>query len=133
MYNFILRVFDIQLFRFAVVGIINLSITYLFFYFFILLNYNYFVSATIGYVAGMINSYVLNKMWTFNVIVTDINQIKRFMIVYCSSYFVNIFLLYILIETINLTAECSEIISIIIAACGNYIGLKYYGFKDFSK
>lgn len=56
-----------QFIRFVMVGVLNTLITLLFiFVCHSLWHINQYVSNAIGYVAGLINSFVWNKLWVFN-------------------------------------------------------------------
>jgi len=64
-----------QFIRFLMVGIMNTLITLLFiFVCHSLWGINQYVSNAIGYVAGLINSFVWNKLWVFS---SQSNQTRR--------------------------------------------------------
>ena len=93
-------------------------------------DFNYKVAATIGYIIGILNSYIRNKYWTFKSKKTIQAELIKFIIVYLFSYTVNIVTLTILVETFNLIPEIGEILGIGFATLISYFGMKYYSFKQ---
>ena len=92
-------------------------------------DFNYKVAATIGYIIGILNSYIWNKYWTFKSKKTIRVEFAKFIIVYLFSYTVNIVTLTVLVETFNLIPEIGEIFGIGFATGISYFGMKYYSFR----
>ncbi len=114
----------IRIFKFITVGGINTAITLVTFYF---LNnvygMNYLLGSFLGYSLGIINSYILNKLWTFRD--SDkkvIPQFMRFVAVSMISMGINLTVMYILIERLNLDSLFSQVIAIIFSTVSNYTG-----------
>ena len=102
----------------------------MFYIFHKIFNFHYNSSATIAYLFGMLNSYILNKFWTFKSKKAIKVELTKFIIVYLLSYTVNIITLIILVESLNLIPEIGEIFGILFASFISYFGMKYYSFRQ---
>ena len=121
--------FQHPLFRFLTVGVINtlLSITVIFclkfFYSFSDVTANF-----IGYVAGLICSFILNKKWTFNHTGTLLQTVLKFILVFLVAYIANLMLVLLFIK-FGVNAYLSHLIGIPIYTAIFYLGSKLYVFK----
>lgn len=52
--------------KFGVTGVINTLVDYVVFWVLLYLGVNQYLSQTVSYSCGMLNSYILNRSWTFN-------------------------------------------------------------------
>lgn len=69
----------IQFIKYSMVGVMNTLITLIVIYVCkSLLGVNEYFSNTIGYIAGLINSFLWNRNWVFKVKEDSLNQIIRF-------------------------------------------------------
>lgn len=126
------EVIMIKLIKFIIVGSINTLITLAVFY---VLNkifhINYLTSSLFAYVLGMVNSYTLNKKWTFQ----DRNkkviiQFIKFIIVNLISLGINLFIMYISVNKFNLDSMLSQIIATGFSTISNYLGSKVLVFSN---
>lgn len=53
------------LWRFGVVGLVNTGLDYLFFLFLVRIGVNYLIAQAASYTMGVINSFLMNRAWTF--------------------------------------------------------------------
>lgn len=91
---------SIQLLKYGVVGVGNTAVT--FFVFVILnsmFNVNFYVSNVVGYVAGVINSFIWNKKWVFK---SASDHVKREMLLFVTGfalcYLLQVALLWVLMN-----------------------------------
>lgn len=121
----------IKLIKFCIVGGINTLITLLIFYLLNkLLGMHYLISSTIGYIFGMINSYYLNKIWTFHDKDTRIAlQFIKFIVVNVTSLSINILVMYILVDELKIDSMISQIIATGFSTISNYIGSRLLVFR----
>jgi len=79
----------LQLNRFILVGVLNTVITITIFLFltnFVKLDYR--LSNSIGYIIGVINSFIWNKKWTFKTKNSLKSEFLKFIVVFIISYFI---------------------------------------------
>lgn len=119
-----------KLIKFCIVGAVNTLITLICFYFFNKILYiNYMISTIAGYAIGMLNSYNLNKKWTFH---DDderlFSQFSKFIITNTISLGINILIMYILVDILNFESMLSQIFATGFSTISNYIGSKYLVF-----
>lgn len=122
----------IKLIKFCIVGSVNTLITLVTFYILNkILQINYLTSSLLGYVLGMINSYVLNKRWTFqNRDKKIITQFIKFTVVNLISLGINLFVIYILVDKLNIDSMVSQIFATVFSTISNYAGSKILVFSS---
>ncbi|MBC2580458.1 GtrA family protein [Clostridium sp. DJ247] len=113
-----------KLIKFCIVGGTNTLITLLFFYILNkVLHINYLTSSLISYICGMINSYILNKKWTFH----DkdkrvILQFAKFIVVNCISLGINLLVIYMLVNKFYIDSMLSQVFATGFSTISNYVG-----------
>jgi putative flippase GtrA len=116
----------IKIIKFCIVGGINTLITLTLFYTLNkILGVNYIFSTVIGYLIGMVNSYILNKKWTFH----DDNkrvvfQFAKFAVFNSISLGINLFIMYIFVDKLYLDSMLSQICATGFSTLSNFIGSK---------
>lgn len=122
----------IKLIKFCIVGSVNTLITLVTFYILNkILQINYLTSSLLGYVLGMINSYVLNKRWTFqNRDKKVVIQFIKFTIVNLISLGINLFIIYILVDRFNIDSMVSQVFATGFSTISNYAGSKILVFSS---
>lgn len=118
--------------KFCLVGGSNTLITLLSFYMFNkVLNINYLISSILSYVCGMLNSFVLNKLWTFrNNEKRFFPQLVKFIIVNSISLCINLLLMYIITNKFHFDSMVSQVMATGLTIISNYGGSKLWVFKD---
>lgn len=143
-YNYLHHLFNLfcykkpnlsQLIKFCIVGgigtIINLGILYILVEFF---NVWYIFSAIFAFIISLTNNFILNKFWTFKnylkqkFILTI--QYLKFFIVSVFALGINLIFLYIFVEYFHLWYIFSQFLSIVIAMLINFVGNKFWIFKN---
>jgi putative flippase GtrA len=90
------------------------------------------VANTTGYLAGMVNSFILNKQWTFEAKGRTALQLRRFVIVNVLALACSTVIIFIFIDLLS-----GPYLSIWIMTTGlvmgiNFLGNKYWTFVDSS-
>lgn len=88
----------VTIFRFAVVGAGNTFVDFGLFFLLVALGMPYMWAQMFGYSAGVINSYIWNRTWTFRAEGAIMKQFARFLVVNLCSFTVTLLLLYVLNE-----------------------------------
>lgn len=118
--------------RFCVVGVSNSAISFLVFY--ILsqqMGANYLLSSFIGYISGIANSFVWNKIWTFQ----DqsprlLGQFIKFLAVNLFSLCINLLVLYTLVENLHQVKTIAQLVAMGFSTVANYLGSKIMVFVE---
>lgn len=121
-----------QLIKFSFVGILNTLIDFaVFFVGFYLFKLGYSISQAAGYICGMINSFLLNKSWTFEDKSNNKLIIKaiKFSIVNIVSLGVSIYAINFFAKKLFLNVFFSKIFATVLAQGINFIGYKFWVFK----
>jgi putative flippase GtrA len=120
-----------QFIKFALVGILNSAIQYLvFLLIYRLFGFQYLSASIIGYVAGMTNSYFLNRRWTF----ASRNQrllpeLGRFVVVNLISLGANLGLLFLLVSTGLMVPQWAQVLAITGSTLVNFVLNKAWTFS----
>jgi len=118
--------------KFSIVGIVNTFVNLL--VLFILTEFfgvYYLISAVFAFLAAVTNSFILNKIWTFNYKLKNNLHIKytQFLIVSVIAFFVNLWILYFFTEYLHFYYLLSQIIGIVCNLIINFLGNKLWTFK----
>jgi putative flippase GtrA len=121
----------IRIIKFCIVGGINTTITLSAFY---LLNkiigVNYAASTVISYSLGIINSYILNKHWTFQDLDKKVFfQLLRFITINLVSLGINLLIMYILVDKLYLDSMLSQILATGFSTVSNFLGSRILVFR----
>ena len=116
--------------KFVLVGLLNTSIHYL--VFFLLYKYagiHYLAASFIGYSAGLVNSFFINKKWTFQYVQKSRwPEFIKFLLVNVAALFINIALLETFVTLFRIIPEISQIIAIGGSTVVNFLGNKFWTF-----
>ncbi|KOA20690.1 GtrA-like protein [Clostridium homopropionicum DSM 5847] len=117
--------------KFCLVGGTNTLLTLATFYILnTVLGINYILSSILGYCVGMVNSYILNKRWTFYDSEKIIfNQFIKFVTVNLMSLSINLLVMYTLSGKLHLNAMIAQIVATGFSIISNYIGSKLWVFR----
>jgi putative flippase GtrA len=120
----------VQFIKFAVVGLLNSAIQYsVFLLLFSLIGTQYLLASVIGYVAGMTNSYVLNRRWTFGSRNQQLlTELSRFVAVNLISLGANLGLLFLLVSTGVMVPQWAQVLAITGSTLVNFVLNKTWTF-----
>ena len=121
----------IQFLKFSLIGILNTGIHYgIFFVLFRFAGLHYLVASTMGYCAGLINSFILNKKWTFRTKGTRIDiEFMKFIVVNLISLLVNVGSLSYFVSAMHIMPELGQLFAIAFSMTANFIGNKFWTFQ----
>ena len=118
--------------RFGLVGFCNTTITFGVFYLLSeVIGVNYMLSSLVGYALGVVNSFILNKKWTFAD--TDkriLQQLLKFTVVNLVSLGVNLSVLYIGVEMFHLAKTIAQIMAVGFSIVANFAGSRLFVFAE---
>lgn len=120
-----------EIIKFGIVGVLNTLIDLTVF---IILNKYWgvysVIAQVVSYSFGFVNSFILNKNWTFNNnSTTNRSELFRFLLINLLSLGITTITIFIFVEKLNLDAILSKMISILISMTCNFIGNKYWVFN----
>ncbi len=125
----------IQFLKFAIVGVINtlvnLIVLYLLTEFF---GIYYMVSAVFAFLVAVTNSFILNKIWTFNENISEniFNRYIKFFAVSTFALLINLMILYLFTEFLRIYYMASQIIAIALSLWINFFFNKLWTFKRYN-
>ncbi|MDP4115811.1 MAG: GtrA family protein [Bacteroidota bacterium] len=122
-----------SLFRFIAVGCINTGVDFLAFTILHRFGTDKFICQVAAYSLGIINSFVMNKLWTFNesnTKVGTVNQIFRFTAINIISLGISLLGLRVLNESYGINIYISKVFITAIAQAVNYTGYKLLVFSN---
>ena len=122
---------DVQ--RFLLMGVLSNAINFVVYYALININANLSLSSILGYVAGLICSYHLGRVWVFGQRF-DINSksILFFGIVYFLGSVWMTGIINLMVNYISIDYKISWFFGAGIAAVNNYLGMKFLAFRKIS-
>lgn len=119
--------------RFAIVGVANTLVDFIIFIIFInVFHLNDLVSQTISYGCGVLNSFFMNKLWTFKEHKTtesSINQFGKFVVTNAISLTVSLVGLSLLNSTLGINVYISKVMVTLFLQIFNYTVYKFIVFK----
>ena len=123
---------NIQFVKFALIGLLNTAVHYaVFIACYRIININLIMATTIGYCAGMLNSFLMNRSWTFQMSGRfKFSEFYRFVAVNLVALIVNSLSLYFFVAVCGIVEEVSQIVAIVFSLLINYIGNKFWTFND---
>lgn len=119
-----------QLFKFAIVGVMNTLVTLVIIFISTrLFGIYYLVANVIGYIAGLINSFLWNRTWTFKSRGDYKGEILRFLIVFGICYSLQFGLLIFVKEYCGVSEDISQLIGMVFYTGLNFILNKFFTFR----
>jgi len=120
-----------QLLKYGIVGISNTLLTAATIWVFLkVLHFNDYTSNIIGYIVGLVNSFIWNRKWTFASSTRVKDTLFKFIITFAISYLFQLGNLYLLIHYTQIDSYLCQLISIVVYTGINFILNKYYTFKN---
>jgi len=116
--------------KFLAVGVANTIIGLsIIFALYNLLHFDYRLANVIGYAIAFINSFILNKFWTFKSQKKFHKELPAFLLVFIICYLINLLCVIILVEAIRFDKNLAQLVGMIVYTGLNFIGNKYITFK----
>ena len=122
--------FVIQMFKFGIVGLINTGISLLTFILLSdVLKINDKISDVASYVIGLINSFILNKLWTFQTKKFSYKELLLFILFFGVSFSLQYGCYTLLKDHYLVQKNISYIIGMVIYTGTNFLLNKFFTFK----
>ena len=120
-----------QFIKFTLVGCSNAAVTLIIYNVVVLLfgKDSYIIGQTLGYIAGIFNSYFWNSRLVFNKKEKSKNSFLKMCVCYITTYFLQVGFLYIFVNVCNLSEFISPVLAIILTTPINFIINKAWAFK----
>ncbi|MEK4513000.1 GtrA family protein [Paenibacillus sp. FSL K6-2524] len=123
-----------QSIKFIIVGVLNTVVGFLVYAAFIHFIHNNYLQALItSHIIGVAHSYLWNNRWTFQQKKYNARSAVKFMSVYVVTFFVNLFLLAILVDTIEMNKLVAQAIALFLTTLVSFFGHKYWSFRTSKK
>jgi putative flippase GtrA len=118
------------LFKFGLVGIINTFICIcLIFLLMHWLELSPYISNIIGYSIAVLNSYLMNMLWTFSSKKTGKSALPKFILIFFLCYAFQLLFLYICLQKLKIDDNLSQLLAMVIYTISSFLGHKLYSFK----
>jgi putative flippase GtrA len=118
-----------QAIKFLAVGFITTAVTYFSFVGCLrLLGWNEYISNAVSYILGLVNSYLLNKVWTFSSKGFSAIEIGAFLLVFGISYAAQLGS-FSMLRLAGFGPEITQILAMFPYTAVNFIGNKFLTFK----
>jgi len=121
-----------QLVKFSLVGLLNTVIHFaVFLWLFKYLGVYHLIASAAGFTLAVINSYALNKLWTFKIFGTQVSgEFGRFLLVSLLALGVNLVSMALLVEGFSMYPPLAQLLTIVLTLVVNFSGNKYWAFKS---
>ena len=125
----------VQFIKFGIVGVSNTLISLAIYYVLVLINCNYIVANTIGFIISVLNAYYWNNKYVFDSkekVVTKRDTIKQLIKVYMSygiTFLLSTVLLYIMVDCLDISEYLAPIINLCVTVPLNFVLNKLWAFK----
>lgn len=120
---------DSKFIRYLIVGAFNTIIGYGIIFILMALGTIPEIANIIGYIFGIIVSYILNKIYTFKTKTKSKKEFIRFVMCMICSYLINFIALIVLYRYFDVDKYIATIIASIFYTLSGYIFSKYFAFK----
>lgn len=120
-----------QFIRFLLVGLFNTGFGFAVIYgCMYLLGLGPVVSNIIGYLCGLVTSYLLNKFFTFKSASRSKAELGRFIAVFLLAYFANMLVLLLCIKIAGMHEAIAQIVAGVFYVATSYLLNKFYVFRE---
>ncbi len=123
-----------QALKYGVVGVGNTIITAVVIWIMMkLLGFSDVISNITGYIAGLLNSFIWNKQWTFKSSIGWVSSAVRFGLVFVVCYLMQLGVLLYLNKNLTIDTYYNQLIAMVFYTVINFIMNKYFTFKSYEK
>jgi putative flippase GtrA len=119
-----------QLIKYGAVGVVNTLLTLaVIFVLTKIFSVDYIAANAAGYVLGFINSFILNKLWTFRSKGSLGKESLLFAAVFAVTYTIQLGFLIVLKETLHINEDIAQLVSMVFYTCIGFAGNKLITFR----
>lgn len=121
----------VQFIRFSIIGGLNTLLHYIvFILLFRFVGVDMILASALGYSVGILNSFILNRNWTFNISnKVSLKEFFKFLIVNLVSMGGNLLTLKVLVTGLNIIPEAAQALAIMASLILNFVGNKFWTFR----
>jgi len=120
----------VQFLKFGIVGISNTLLTAVTIWLLLrVLHSSNYLANIIGYVVGLVNSFIWNRRWTFENHAQIGATIFKFIVTFAVSYLLQLGFLWLLLHQTEIDDYFCQLLSIVVYTVVNFFMNKYYTFK----
>jgi putative flippase GtrA len=120
-----------QFIKFNLVGLVNTALDFLIFYLLVWLGVFYIAAQCMSYCIGMLNSYLLNKYWTFaQKGRVQPKQAVRFIVLNLCTLLLSLGLLALFADRLHRSLWLAKLLATGITTVFNYVGNKLWVFQE---
>ena len=120
-----------EILSYSVIGLVTTSTSYLIMFALIYVGISAYVSNFIGYVFGLIITFLGNKKLTFKVEGDGYRQVRRFLTSFVVSYLTNYSALYLFVEVLQYNPYLSQILAGPFYVITMFVLMRAYVFKNY--
>ena len=119
-----------QFSRYATIGVVSNALLYLAYLGLTGLGVGHKVSMTLVFVAGVVQTYFLNRDWSFSYKSKERSTFFKYCTVYIGAYLLSLFLMWLLVDYFGFLHQLVQIFLIILCAIVIFLSLKFWVFKS---
>jgi len=120
----------IQLIKYGVVGLASNLLLYLLYICLTMLGMEPKLAMTLLYLAGIMQTFMVNRRWTFQHAGIARPALIRYFMAYGFGYLVNLLSLYLLVDLIGFPHQGVQAAMIVVLACMLFLLQKFWVFRD---
>lgn len=123
-----------QFVKFGMVGAMNTILDYGLYTFFVtLIHINYLVANALSFCVALINSFYLNRNWTFRQGGSNWRrEAIKYFVVYISGLLIGEALLYIFVDRFHIHELLGKAMIVAVVLFWNYLGIRFWAFRKTS-
>lgn len=118
-----------QIVKFGIVGLANTAIAFGLLFLFEGMGLSYQIANPLAYFLSTLNSFYLNKRWTFKSEGKAHKEGFTFFAVIAGAWFIQYCLLYYLVEVMHMNDKIAQAIGMVVFTGLNFVGQKLITFK----
>lgn len=120
----------VQFLKFCVVGVSNTLISLAVYYLFVVADPSlYIVGNIVGYIAGIVNSYMLNSRFVFHKKDNTVRVIIKTSVSYGTTLALGTFTIYVFVNILMISEVIAPLLNSLITIPLNFILIKYWAMK----
>lgn len=123
-----MKTLGVQSFRFAVVGLTSNALLYLFYLYLTWNGLTPMVAMTLAFFTGILQTFFLNKSWTFSQKRSGLHYFAKYLAVYVAAYFLNILILHIMVDKLLFPHQLVQGVAIVTIGALLFIAQRYWVF-----
>lgn len=121
----------LRIIKFSIVGIINtLVFASIFFAMYRIAELHYMIATTAAYALATVNSFFINRAWTFDSRDNSRKKFVKFVLINVLSAGINSLMMYLLVDKARFNVMVAQAVTILVTMCVNYIGNRLWTFRD---